>query len=553
MQLLRQYPDKTAILVFVLAFCVMLAVMVRDINMFDEGIILVGAMRTLAGDIPHRDYYSIYGPGQYYAVAFLFALFGKSLLVARIYSLLVMSGIVAAVFAITIRRLDPVFSLVATGFCAAFIIASPYHLYPVFPVMLLAMIGTAILLAGDARPTWGRAALAGGCAGLAALFRYDSGFFILVAHCIAMVMLAPASGVLPRIKAAVVPVVAYGFASALVFGPFAISYLMVADLSHFLADIIEYPVTYYAAMRGLPFPGPWTLIEQPAEIGVYFPVLAAAAAIWALAKTRPGSGNQAADDRHHPLIVMTLALTVVLFYKGMVRVSSLHMLMSIIPATILVSVVAERLWQRRHRAAVAVLLVAAAIAPLAPLAREARDDIRSLDRTLVGWAMGAGRTDSPCAEETRRMPVRFGEDYLRVAKYLRAYSASDERIFVGLNRHDRIFVNPIALYFAADRLPATHWHQFDPGLQTRADIQRKIIADLDAENVRWVVRDASFDAIREPNDSARSSGVFLLDQFIDDRYRPVARAGEIEIWLAKGDGFPQGAEAGECAAVPTVN
>ena len=62
MQLLRQYPNRTTVLVFMLAFFVMLAVMVRDVNIYDEGIILVGAMRTLAGEIKkhtleHLDYY----------------------------------------------------------------------------------------------------------------------------------------------------------------------------------------------------------------------------------------------------------------------------------------------------------------------------------------------------------------------------------------------------------------------------------------------------------------------------------------------------------------
>jgi 4-amino-4-deoxy-L-arabinose transferase-like glycosyltransferase len=49
----------------------------------DEGIILQGAQRILAGQIPYRDFFSFYTPGSYYAVALLFKIFGSSLPVAR--------------------------------------------------------------------------------------------------------------------------------------------------------------------------------------------------------------------------------------------------------------------------------------------------------------------------------------------------------------------------------------------------------------------------------------------------------------------------------------
>lgn len=136
-----------------------------------------------------------------------------------------------------------------------------------------------------------------------------------------------------------------------------------------------------------------------------------------------------------------------------------------------------------------------------------------------------------------------------MATYLAAHTRPDERIVVGLARHDKIFVNPVSLYFAAGRLPGTHWHEFDPGLQTRADIQTAIIGDLQAHNVRWVVRDASFDQVQEPNGSAHSSGVKLLDAYLDEHYRAVAASGPVAIWLANNEA-PDTAPAGPCEAAP---
>jgi len=49
----------------------------------DEGIILQGASRILAGQIPYRDFFSFYTPGSFYLVGALFRLFGNSFVVAR--------------------------------------------------------------------------------------------------------------------------------------------------------------------------------------------------------------------------------------------------------------------------------------------------------------------------------------------------------------------------------------------------------------------------------------------------------------------------------------
>src|SRR5258708_12841576 len=67
----------------------------RNLAVYDEGLILTGAMRVAAGDIPHRDFYANYGPGQFYAIAGLFKLFGEYAIAERAYDTLVRAGIVA--------------------------------------------------------------------------------------------------------------------------------------------------------------------------------------------------------------------------------------------------------------------------------------------------------------------------------------------------------------------------------------------------------------------------------------------------------------------------
>lgn len=50
----------------------------------DEGIVLQGAERILAGQIPYRDFFSFYTPGSFYLLAGIFRVFGDSFLAARL-------------------------------------------------------------------------------------------------------------------------------------------------------------------------------------------------------------------------------------------------------------------------------------------------------------------------------------------------------------------------------------------------------------------------------------------------------------------------------------
>jgi hypothetical protein len=147
------------------AFVLLFALMVRAINPYDEGIVLTGALRTLSGDIPHRDYYSTYGPGQNDVLAVLFVIFGKSLLVARLFSLAVISLIASMAFALTLGRMRWYFSLFVLALACTFLFTWQAHLYPIYPVILLAMTGSLALLRNPSRPCpWLRPVQGGGCA-----------------------------------------------------------------------------------------------------------------------------------------------------------------------------------------------------------------------------------------------------------------------------------------------------------------------------------------------------------------------------------------------------
>lgn len=520
----------------------LLAAMNRGINIFDEGIIYGGAMRLLAGQMVHRDFYSVYGPGSYALLAGLFKVFGPGFLIGRIAGIVVAAITVALVHAILAERVRPGIALGTAGLAALWMMTEPSYLAPIYPCMALSLLAAWIMLRPGAARRPALLLSAGALSGVTALFRYDTGFFVLVAlaACAAAVLLRAEPGK-AGLRGALRAVVLLGAGAGAVFLPFAAAYLLQAPLAAFRHDIIDYTLQYYGRMRGLPFPGPLELAANPHALGVYLPLaIVAASAPGIVADWRRIEPAGAAP--HIPASLLLAVLALLLFTKGMVRVSTLHMLMSLVPATALAGLTLER-WTARGGLARSAARVAAAAMVLAA-GTGLRGPLHYFKDFPAGasWVWLAERggliADTPDYVETcppweGMAGALLEEKYARTAWYLARHSAPADRVLVGLARTDRVLLNAMVLNYAANRLPGTHWSQFDPGLQNRLDIQRDMVRELTANDVRWVVRDASFEGTIEPNGSALSSGVTLLDDTIAARFRMVGQSGPVSVWLRK--------------------
>ncbi len=68
------------------------------LNLYDEGLVLVGAERVFNGEVPYRDFWTMYGPGQFYLTSLLYSLFGISDLVLRFSDIAAKAAIVALAY-----------------------------------------------------------------------------------------------------------------------------------------------------------------------------------------------------------------------------------------------------------------------------------------------------------------------------------------------------------------------------------------------------------------------------------------------------------------------
>jgi hypothetical protein len=547
--------------VFASALVFLMITMNRFVNPFDEGSILVGSTRVLSGDIPYRDFYANYGPAQFYALAALFKVFGPLVLVERLWDLLVRSCVVLVVYLIgdgAWSRGRAIFLAALTGMWLSYF---GNYGYPVFPCLLFSLLSLYCAIPVYQGSDATAPLLASGlCVGLTILFRHDVGLatafggaFTLGLFYLTQKLDAP-SKISVLLRSATIFTGGIAFALA---PPLALL-LAASGAYNVLLDLVLIPAGIYVRLRSLPFP---SVVEAARDVmhrnlgslgqlAVYLPVVAVPlGAIAVLALGRKQRSPMSMDDQALTslrlwILVHLSVFCLLFFFKGWVRVSPIHMALAIVPAVVIMAV-----WQTELRSGAAKILFGVGITCLLftslppmrnALARFAENlawaaDGRARPNSIFGLARSENGSCFPPAGLERIRCFYISRGQAAAIRYIQEHTAEDEPIFVGLNRHDKIFINDILFYFVSKRPSVTKWHQFDPGVQTTIEIQSEMVGELQTLRPRYVVLSSEWDDIEEPNESAHSSGVTLLDQFIRANYRAVASFGKTAILEFSGD------------------
>ena len=113
---------------------------------FDEAVILVGADRIVKGQVPYKDFLTIYGPAQIYTLATLFKLFGVSVTVERIYDIIIKSFLSIIIFLIIRRLASNKTAIIGWVMSLIWIEYTYFYVYPVYPAALFIFISIYFLL-----------------------------------------------------------------------------------------------------------------------------------------------------------------------------------------------------------------------------------------------------------------------------------------------------------------------------------------------------------------------------------------------------------------------
>ena len=255
-------------LVFILAFVAILPSILMGPGIFDEGFIVAGGKLVLTGQLPYRDFFSLYGPAQYYIVAGLFALFGEDLIVSRIAHVAFIAALAASIYALSNtagRGFCRLPSLVAALCVIAGLLFLPNAGYPAIGATLLLLLGAALIGRWASHSDRRDLLMMSVTVGFAATFRWDFGLVGLIAASATVALIGFASKtsravISNQILAAVGPAVVIAIAIYL-------PLVLVSDPARWYREVVHYALFEFPEQRGVEFIRPtvrsiWTYLQN---------------------------------------------------------------------------------------------------------------------------------------------------------------------------------------------------------------------------------------------------------------------------------------------------
>jgi hypothetical protein len=122
----------------------------------------------------------------------------------------------------------------------------------------------------------------------------------------------------------------------------------------------------------------------------------------------------------------------------------------------------------------------------------------------------------------------FAEPRRQLREFLATAVAPGEPVFAGNRNHVLLAVNEVDIFFVIDHPSATRYLQYDPGIVTREEVQREMVADLERKQTRVAILSSSQQWTEPFNDSS-SRGSTFLDDYLRDHYHAVKTIGPYEI------------------------
>ena len=481
----------------------------------------------------------------------MFEAFGETAWVGRVFDAATKTAIVALTYGLIAgfgRRTLALAGAMVTLGLLMYVKSYEAPLFSALAAGLAAAFATSRLTA-TASPA--AAATAGFTTGIALLIRHDVGIYTAIAESAFIWRLGHAANA--AVTAGHIRRIRLAFATALLITVFPAALLLLISVPptdlYLYENLIDIALFVYPKNRSLPFPPVAEALREAiaqrsmgvlAPLLVYFPIIATTGAVageWWRRTTQRSTSEDRSPDPGGLFFQMLILLNALYFLKGLVRVSPLHMSPALVVSVILLSASAARargLVVRRVLSAVAALALALVI--LKPLTGGgARNGDFLSDPATIFAGRWLSDADELCSrrEVPRLRCLTLKPHQMVVAEYLLAHGSRGARIYVGPSRHDKIFINDIALYFAAESVPATRWHDSHPGVQTTIAVQRAMIAEFGAQPVKFVVLDSEWADYSEPNASAQSSGVTVLDDFLRSQFVPVFESGSLKVLTPK--------------------
>jgi len=499
------------------------------IQLNDEGLMLQAASRISSGQLPYRDFWWFYPPGQPYLLALLWKLSGPSLVPWRVLRAVVDATVAVLAWRLAGRRAGRGPALLAWA-VAIFAVSSATGPHP-YPIALMFALGCLLVL--EKRP-W----LAGVLVGLVSVWRIEFAAYLGLG--VFLGLLVRGGG-----KRTISQFAGMGILTA---GLFYIPLVLAAGVGDSWNLLIRYPVLEFGKYQTLPFPLIWDgggnakgvdLLAQ--VLSYHLPlalVLTLFSSLIALALSRrPGRWLEVATGVFGIGMVHYLVVRADAFHTGPLAVMD-----AVLGAWAVGAVVQVR--RERSTSVSPVhgirpkLAAAAALVALAGLGWGLADTVWKREREVraaqqarviqIDAAHGVKELPSTrCSLRGEPVQVCSLADLEAAVRFVKDSKAGP--IYVTTKRSDLVTSGAPLFYVLSGRDNVTRYDIAAPGVVTSAPVQEEIIGRLEATKALVVRYTAGITAAPEPNQAGKSSGVTLLDAFLRQSYKMVGRFGAWEV------------------------
>ena len=500
----------------------------------------VAAERILAGQIPYRDFWTIYAPGSFYLLAFLFKLFSTHLLVEYIGSSLLCATALCIYYRLIFNLVGKkTLALGCTAICLAATYSTRYYLelgpYP--PTLLLVLVGYYLITRHFMQRSLAGLACAGFAIGLAILIKHDVAVYSGVAISVGLIIhhLVKPLALKNRIYSIVVELAIFIAAAAFIAVPVLAYFASLAGMDMW-QDLIVFPGTMFSFARPESYPTLLPIgIYDPWRVKILFNIfryiqfnLPFVVVLLSLFAMGLALGKQKAKY----LAPSSIFVIAFLFHYSSAHVQINTNIISISVYAVSLGALSYRLIDQEIVAAGRNFLMIIGLAVMVVW-------ITALSaKSFYDWQASSKETkiESGLPKTSGiKVPQNLYKNLAELREFVNELATPDQKVFLGLHRHDVTVTGDPKISFILDRLNPTRHDQLHPGVVDRADIQAEMIRDLQTSKTSVIILDHIFsDQVLNAAKARRAanlseSGAQVLDDFIHSNYTKIRTIGPYDV------------------------
>jgi len=492
-------------LIYAIGFIYLLISFNYGVNIYDEGLVLVGGMRVLDGDLPYSDFWTIYAPGTYYLSAFLQLLTTQIWLqkfIAIVVTFIVAIQLNSIYRLLTHKRQYYVFiaAIILSGFGLKYLNASSLGL-------MFALTGIYYGLKYF-KTSDNRMILKSGLSiGITALFRHDFAFYIFVPFLLSLLFDVNKKNLLNKIIA-LFKVLLPAILVFILLGIFT-------GFNNIFDQLVVFPLTKFSSTRSLPFPLLWEARAISDSMSNYF--YNAWISIMFLVPPIIAIANYIIFRKHNyaSLYIFYGLLVLLFFNQALNRSDYSHLLPALLLALPLVYSIIASVNTKFYR--VVALGLSAVFFLIIPIGKK----LNYAKKNYIS------KVDSSSTIPTLNF-IHLEESLVQRYDFIKEVESNiikGGNTFIGLKDMSSIEINDVLSYYILGIKPNTKYHELHPGIADNKYYQSELLEQLITQNQYVILLDIKPLVVLDKNTDFNEK----LDQF----YSYVIKTPSIDLLINK--------------------